>query len=69
VKKELCEKVVEVRRKSNRVLAMVMTFGAKVIRVVVYGRSQAGRSHDEKNLFYDNVASEYELKGTNEMVF
>jgi len=61
--------VVEVRRKSDRVMATVMTFGAKVIRVISAYRPQAGRSLDEKNLFYDNLGSEYELQGTNEMVF
>jgi len=31
MKEELCEKVVEVSRRSDRVMAVVMTFGVKVI--------------------------------------
>ena len=34
VKKELCEKVIEVRRKSDRVMAMVLVFEKEVIRVI-----------------------------------
>ena len=69
VKEELCEKVVEVRRKNDRVMAMVLAFGEKVIRVIsVYG-TQAGRSLEEKHQFYDDLAGEYEMQGCNEMVF
>ena len=34
VKEELCEKVIEVRRKSGRLMAMVLVFEEKVIRVI-----------------------------------
>ena len=44
VKEELCEKVVEVRRKSDRVMAMVMAFEEEVIRVICAYPPQVGRS-------------------------
>ena len=44
VKEELCKKVVEVRRKSDRVMAMVLAFEEKVIRVICAFVPQVGRS-------------------------
>ena len=68
VKEELCEKVVEVRRKSDRVMTIVMAFEEEVVRIVcVYG-PQSGRSGEEKLHFYDELASEWILRNTGEMV-
>ena len=49
VKKELCEKVVEVRRKSDRVMAMVLVFEEEVIEVICAYASQVGRLECEKD--------------------
>jgi len=58
VKEELCEKIVEVRRKSDRVMAMVMAFG-EVVRVVCAYGPQSGRKIEEKHRFYDDLVSEW----------
>jgi len=57
VKKELCKKIVEVRKKSDRV--MVMAFGEEVVRVVGAYGPQSGRTIKEKHRFYDELASEW----------
>ena len=49
---ELGEKVEEVRRKSDRVMAMVLAFEEEVIRVICAHAPQAGRSESEKDQFY-----------------
>ena len=58
VKKELCEKVVEVRRKSEKVMAMVLVFEEEVIRVIYAYAPQVGRSECKKDHFYNDMASE-----------
>ena len=41
--KELCEKVVDIRRKSGRVMVVVLAFGEQVKRVIsAYGQQQGG---------------------------
>ena len=43
VKEELCEKVVDVRRKSNRVMVVVLAFRKQVIPAISACGPQAGR--------------------------
>ena len=69
VKKEICEKVVDVWRKSDRVMVVVLTFGKQVIRVISAYGPQAGRPLEEKHRFYDELAGEYELQNPSEVVF
>ena len=57
VKKELCEKVVEVRKKSEKVMAMVLVFEEEVIRVIYAYAPQVGRSECKKDHFYNDMAS------------
>ena len=41
--KELCDKVVEVRRKNDGTIAMIMTFGKEILRVICgYGQQSGG---------------------------
>ena len=68
VKEELCEKVIEVRRKSDRVMAMVLTFEKEVVRAICAYGPQTGRPEAEKDRFYDELASEWDLGGIGEMV-
>ena len=49
VKEELCEKVVEVSGKSDRMMAMVLAFEEGVIRVIYAYAPQVGRSECEKD--------------------
>ena len=56
--KKLCEKVMEVRRKSDRVMTVVMALEEEVVRIIcVYG-PQSGRTGAEKECFYDDLRSE-----------
>ena len=68
VKEELCEKVVEVRRKSDRVMAIVMAFEEEVVRVICGYAPQRGRIDVEKEQFYDDMASEWDLRSKDELV-
>ena len=61
VKEELSEKVVEVRRKYNRVMAIVLAFEEEVIRVTCAYAPQVGKSECEKDQFYNDMASEWDL--------
>ena len=46
--KELCEKAVEVRRKSDRVMTVVMAFEEEVVRIICLYGLQSGRASAEK---------------------
>ena len=59
IKEEISTKVVEVRRQSDRVMAIVLTLGRELIRICVYG-PQSGRPDTEKVRFYDERASEWD---------
>ena len=65
--KQLCEKVVDVLRKSDRVMVIVLAFGKQVIRVITVYGPQVGRPLEKKYRFYDkgtdkNKVSVYENK-------
>ena len=64
----LCEKVVEVRRKSDRVMAMVLAFEKEVLRVTCEYAPQIGRPECEKDQFYYDMASEWDLQNPSEVV-
>ena len=51
VKEELCEKVVEVRRVSYRVVTLVVVFEEYVLRLICGYAPQSGRNFEEDNLF------------------
>ena len=68
VKEELCEKVVEIQRKSDRVMATVLVFEKEVIRVTSAYAPQVGRSECEKDQFHDDMASEWDLQNPSEVV-
>ena len=54
VKEEISGNVVEVRRKSDRVMAIMLTLGREVMRVICAYGPQSGRPDAEKVHFYDN---------------
>ena len=68
MKEELCEKVVEVWRKSDRVMAMVLVFEKEVVRVICAYAPQLGRSKCKKDQFYNDMASEWDLQSPGEVV-
>ena len=57
LKKELCEKVVEVRRVSDRVMTLVV-FEEDVLRLICGHAPQGDRSLEEKQSFYDVLKCE-----------
>ena len=68
VKEELCEKVVEVPSKSDRVMMVVMALEEEVVRITcVYG-PQSGRMGTEKEHFYDDFGSDWDLHSKGQLV-
>ena len=68
VKEELCKNVVEVRRRSDRVMAMSFVFGEEVVRVICAYAPQSGRTDIEKERFYEELTHEWSMANANEMV-
>ncbi|ESO11454.1 hypothetical protein HELRODRAFT_183148 [Helobdella robusta] len=68
VKEELVEKVLEVRRRSNGVIVVVMVFGKVIVRVISGYAPQQSRKEEEKDRFYDDVSDEIGQAGLNEFV-
>ena len=62
VKKEISGNVVEVRRKSDRVIAIVRTLDRKVMRIIRAYGSRSQRPDTEKVHFYDDMASEWDFR-------
>lgn len=68
VKEELCEKVVEVRRRNDRVMTIVMVFEEEVVRLICGYAPQSGRTREEKECFYDELAGELDVHSEGELV-
>ena len=58
----------EVRRKSDRVMAIVLTLGREVMRIICAYGPQSGRPDTEKVRFYDEMASERDLGSSSEII-
>ena len=61
MKEEISGNVVKVRRKNDRVRAIVLTLGKEVMRIICAYGPQSGRPDTEKVRFYDEMMSEWEL--------
>ena len=61
MKEEISGNAVEVRRKSNRVMMIVLTLGRTVMRVICAYGPQSGRPDAEKVRFYDEMGSSSEI--------
>ncbi|ESN97919.1 hypothetical protein HELRODRAFT_177581 [Helobdella robusta] len=68
VREELVEKMLEVRRRSNGVIVVVMVFGKVIVRVISGYAPQQSRKEEEKDRFYDDVSDEIGQAGLNEFV-
>lgn len=68
VKDESCEEVTEVRR-CDRVMAVVLVFEEKVVRMIFEYGPQSGRGCEEREKFYDELAEEWEVSKGNELVW
>ena len=51
------QKVVEVRRRSDRVMMVVMVLEEEELRIMCVYSPQSGRTHAEKEHFYDKMRS------------
>jgi exonuclease III len=68
VKEELMNKVVEVRRKSARVIVVVMVIVMVTVGVISGYAPQQGRMEEEKDQFYDDVSEEIGQAASDEFV-
>ena len=68
VKEEISGNVVEVRRKSDRVMAIVLTLGREVMCVICAYGPQSGRPDAKKVRFYDEMGSEWDLGSSSEII-
>ena len=68
MKEEISGNVVKVRRKSDRVMAIVLTLGKEVMRIICAYGPQSGRPHAEKVRFYDEMGSEWDLGSSSEII-
>ena len=68
VKEDLCEKVVEVKRRCDRVMAIGLVFGEEVVTVICAYAQQSGKPDSEKERFYEEMAREWSMANANEMV-
>ena len=68
VKEKISGNVVEVRRKSDRVMAIVLTLGREVMRVICAYGPQSGRPDAEKVRFCDEMGSERDLGSSSEII-
>ena len=65
---KLYEKVVEVRRVSDRVMAVVLVFEEDMLRLILGYAPQCGRSLEEKQSFYDELKGEWDMHRTGDLV-
>ena len=68
IKEELCEKVVEVKRRCGRVMGIGLIFGEEVVRVICAYAPQSGKPDSEKEVFYEEMARDWSMANANEMV-
>ena len=68
IKEELSDKVLEVRRKSDRVMSLLLVLGKRLTRVVCAYAPQQGRTMEEKLEFYDDMLAELLLVGHDEFL-
>ena len=68
VKEEISGNVVKVRRKSGRVMVIVLTIGKEVMRIICAYGPQSERPDAEKVRFYDERASEWHLGSSSETI-
>ena len=68
VKEKISGHVVKVRRKSNRLMAIVLTLDGEVIQIICAYGPQKGTPDSEKVCFYDEMASEWDLGSSSEMI-
>ena len=64
---ELCDKMVEVKRVSDRVMT-VLAFEEDVLRLICGYSLQSGRSLEEKQSFHEELKGEWDVHNTGDLV-
>ena len=54
------------RRRNDRVMTILMVFEEEVVRVICGYAPQSGRTREEKEHFYDEMASEWDVQSEGE---
>ena len=68
MKEELCEKMVEVRRLSDRVMTVSVVFEEDVLRLICGYVPQCGRCLVEKHSFYEEMKGEWDRHNEDDLV-
>ena len=68
MKDELCEKMVEVWRVSDRVMTVVVVFDEDVLRLTCGYAQQSARSLDKKQSFYDELKCEWYMHSADDLL-
>ena len=68
VKEEMCEKVVEVRRESDRAMTVVLVIEDDVMRLACGYAPQSGRSLEEKQSLYDELKGEWDVHSADPII-
>ena len=68
MKEEISGNVVGVRRKSDRVMAIVLTLGREMMRIICAYGPQSGRLDPKKVYFYDKMANEWDFENSSEII-
>ena len=69
MKEEISGNVVEVRRKSDRIMAIVLTLGREVMRMICAYGPQSGRPDAEKVRLIDEIGSEWDFGSSSKSLF
>ena len=68
MKEEISKNVVEIKRKSDRVIAIALTLGKEVMRIICAYEPRSVRPEKEKVGFYDEMGSEWDLGSSSEII-
>ena len=68
VKEEIFTNVAKIRRKKDRVMAIVLTLGRELMQIICVYRPQSGRPDTEKVRFWDEMASQWYLESSSEII-
>ena len=67
VKYELCENVVKVRRRRDRVMAIGLEFGEEVVKIISAYAPQSGKLDAKKDRFHEEMAREWSMTNENDL--
>ena len=68
MKEEISANALEVRRKSDRIMAVVLILGKKVMHIICAHGPKSENPATQKVRFYDVMGSEWDLRSSNEII-